>query len=113
MKQFNIEESTLEQLDDLMMEYGSTGLICELVNMFDERAQMIAAIQYGFGSAERDDNEDTAVILEELRKAYPADTAHKASSRSWLLRTLCELICEVDAVLAQYNSQSKNQTQTA
>ena len=107
MKQFNIQESTLEQLEDLMMEYGSTGLICELANMFDERAQMIAAIQYGFGSAERDDNEDAAVILEELRNAYPEDTAHKASSRTWLLRTFCRLIYEVDGVLAQYRSQQR------
>ena len=107
MKQFNIQESDLQQLDFIMMRYGAAGLIREVVSIFEERSRIIADIQYGFGNADRDDNEDAAAILEELRKIYAADTAHRANSLTWLLSTLCDLIYEVDGVLAQYRSQQR------
>ncbi len=107
MKQFEITASTLEKLDNLMMHYGTTGLICELVGMFEQRARMVADIQYGFGNADRDDNEDAASILAELRESYAPDTANEASERTWLLRTFCELIDEVACVVAQYRSQQR------
>ncbi len=82
--------------------YGAVGLINELIKAYEERTQIIAAIQYGVGNRQREEDEDSSSVLEELRECYSADTEQEANERAFLLRNLCELIEWANDVVQQY-----------
>ncbi len=104
MKEFMITQDALEKLSEPIAMYGAAGLINELIKAYEERTQIIAAIQYGVGNRKRDENEDPKMVLEELRECYSADTEQEASDRAFLLRNLCELIELASNVVQQYKN---------
>ncbi len=102
MKEFMITQDALDKLSETFCAYGAMELINELIKAYEERTQIIAAIQYGVGNRQREENEDPSSVLKELRECYSADTAQEANERAWLLRNLCELIEWANYVVEQY-----------
>ncbi len=102
MKEFMITQDALDKLSEPICAYGAIDLINELIKAHEERTQIIAAIQYGVGNRQREENEDPSTVLKELRECYLADTAQEANDRAWLLRNLCELIEYANDVVRQY-----------
>ncbi len=102
MKEFMITQDALDKLSEPICAYGAIDLINELIKAHEERTQIIAAIQYGVGNRQREENEDPSTVFKELRECYSADTAQEANDRAWLLRNLCELIEWANYVVKQY-----------
>ena len=102
MKEFKISQCALDKLDEPLCAYNAIELINDLIKAHEERTQIIAAIQYGVGNRQREEDEDPRLVLKELRECYSADTIQEANDRAWLLRNLCELIEGANEVDSQY-----------
>ncbi len=105
MKEFMITQDALDKLSETFCAYGVIELINELIKAYEERTQIIAAIQYGVENRQREENKDPSSVLKELREYYSADTAQETNNRAWLLRNLCELIECANDVVRQYQRE--------
>lgn len=105
MKNFMITQDALDKLSEPFCAYGAIELIYELIKAYEERTQIIAAIQYGVENRQREENENPSSVLEKLRECYSADTAQEANDHAWLLRNLCELVEGANDVVKQYQRE--------
>lgn len=99
-----LSASDLSELEGIITEYGAAHLIA--VIMEQERAyhEILGAIQHGAGRMRRDEPENAAEILDELRDAYKPDAAEIAD-RSHTLCGVAHLIAEAERICKQINRE--------